>query len=222
MWLKEGDNNTRFFHKMVNAHSRRNWLSKVKVNSCWHTEENEIKASVVGAFHDLFAEEREWRPSTDGLSFEGFDSSEVEKLELPFSEEEVFVALFDLGKDKALGPDGYIMAFWLFCWDVVKVEVLGFFRDFYEEDKFVKSLNAIFLTFVPRKLSCASGAGGMPMKERPFGSKPSVKSMEKMMGGSHKVSERIGVGLWKAIRKECDNLSSKLAFQVGNGQRVRF
>ena len=39
---------------------------------------------------------------------------------------------------------------------------------------------------------------------------------------SHKVSERIGVGLWKAIRKEWDNLSSKLAFQVGNGQRVRF
>ena len=111
MWLKEGDNNTRFFHKMVNAHNRRNWLSKVKVNSCWHTEENEIKASVVGAFHDLFAEEGEWRPSTDGLSFEGFDSSEVERLELPFSEEEMFVALFDLGKDKALGPDGYIMAF---------------------------------------------------------------------------------------------------------------
>ena len=24
LWLKEEDNNTRFFHKMVNAHSRRN------------------------------------------------------------------------------------------------------------------------------------------------------------------------------------------------------
>ena len=36
LWLKEGDNNTRFFHRMANAHSRRNWLSKLKVNGCWH------------------------------------------------------------------------------------------------------------------------------------------------------------------------------------------
>ena len=55
------------------------------------------------------------------------DNSEVERLELPFSEEEVFAALSDLGKNKAPGADGYTMAFWLFCWDVVKVEVLDFF-----------------------------------------------------------------------------------------------
>ena len=42
-------------------------------------------------------------------------------------EKEVFATLSNLGKDKALGSDGYTMAFWLFCWDVVKVEVLGFF-----------------------------------------------------------------------------------------------
>lgn len=46
-----------------------------------------------------------------GLSFAGLDSNEVERLELLFSEEEVFVALSDLGKDKALGLDGYTMAF---------------------------------------------------------------------------------------------------------------
>ena len=57
----------------------------------------------------------------------GLDNNEVERLELPFSKEEVLVALSDLGKDKAPGPDGYTMAFWFFCWDVVKVEVLDFF-----------------------------------------------------------------------------------------------
>ena len=30
------------------------------------------------------------------------------------------------------------------------------------------------------------------------------------------------MGLWKAIRKEWNFLSGRLAFQVGNGQRVRF
>ena len=56
LWLKEGDNNTRFFHRIANAHSRRNWLSKLKVNGCWHTEENDLKNSVVGEFQKLFSE----------------------------------------------------------------------------------------------------------------------------------------------------------------------
>ena len=114
---------------MMNAHSRRNWLIKMKVNGCWHTEENELKASVVRASYNLFSKEE---GSIDRLSFEGLDSSEVEKLKLTFLEEEVFVALFNLDKDKALGLNGYTIAFWFFCWDVVKVEVLGFFRDFHE------------------------------------------------------------------------------------------
>ena len=50
VWLKEGDCNTRFFHKTGNAHKRRNWLAKVKVNSRRCTKENEIKVSVVGYF----------------------------------------------------------------------------------------------------------------------------------------------------------------------------
>ena len=55
--LKKGDNNTRFCHRMANAHSRRNRLSRVKVNGCWFTEENDLKGSVVGAFHNLYSKE---------------------------------------------------------------------------------------------------------------------------------------------------------------------
>ena len=43
------------------------------------------------------------------------------------------------------------MVFWLFCWDVVKVELMVFFREFHERSKFVKSLNATFLVLVPKK-----------------------------------------------------------------------
>ena len=63
----------------------------------------------------------------------------------------MFAALSDLGKDKAQGPDGFTTAFWFFCWDVVKVEIMGFFREFHERGRFVKSLNATFLVLVPKK-----------------------------------------------------------------------
>ena len=52
--------------------------------------------------------------------------------------------------NKAPGPDGFPLAFWSFSWDFVKVEVLGFFREFFEHNQFVKSLNATFLVLVPK------------------------------------------------------------------------
>ena len=78
-------------------------------------------------------------------------SNEVEGLEIPFAEGEVFATLSDLSKDKAFGPDDFTMTFWLFCWDVVKIEIMRFFKEFHERDKFVKSLNATFLVLVPKK-----------------------------------------------------------------------
>ena len=42
-------------------------------------------------------------------------------------------------------------AFWQFCWDFVKDEVLGFFKDFFERGKFVRSLNTTFLVLIPKK-----------------------------------------------------------------------
>ena len=151
LWLKEGDNNTKFFHRMANAHSRRNWLSRLKVDDCWHTEELDLKNSVVGAFKNLYTEEGGWRPGVEGLPFMRLDSYEAEGLEIPFTEREVFAALSDLGKDKAPGLDGFTMAFWLFSWDLVKAEIMGFFKEFHERGRFVKSLNATFLVLVPKR-----------------------------------------------------------------------
>ena len=58
--------------------------------------------------------EGEWRPTIGGLTFKYLDSCEATRLELPFLKKKVFIVLFDLGKDKALDPDGYTKAFWLF------------------------------------------------------------------------------------------------------------
>ena len=49
--MKEGDRNTRFFHKMENAHKKR--VAKAKVNGNWLIEEDAIKVGAVGAFQNL-------------------------------------------------------------------------------------------------------------------------------------------------------------------------
>ena len=63
----------------------------------------------------------------------------------------VYATLSDLNKDKAPGLDGFPIDFWHFSWDFVKEEVMGFFKDFFEHNKFVRNLNSTFLFLIPKK-----------------------------------------------------------------------
>lgn len=84
-------------------------------------------------------------PNISWMSFKSFNNQEVEGLNALFYEEEVFRALSNLNKDKAVVLDGFPMAFWQFSWDFLKYDVLGPFREFYHQQKFQKCLNAMFL-----------------------------------------------------------------------------
>ena len=67
LWLREGDKNTSFFHKMSNAHKRINSLVKIKINNSWVTEECNIKDGVVQVLHSFLSKTNEWRPKCNGL-----------------------------------------------------------------------------------------------------------------------------------------------------------
>ena len=58
------------------------------------------------------------------------------------------MALMDLNRDKAQGPDGFSLAFWQDCWEFVKD---SFFRQFLERGTFEKSLNSTFVVLIPKK-----------------------------------------------------------------------
>ena len=49
-WLKEGDRNTGFFHRMANAHRRRNCFKNISINDRRLDKEVEIKEGMVDAF----------------------------------------------------------------------------------------------------------------------------------------------------------------------------
>ena len=57
----------------------------------------------------------------------------------------------EVNGDKASGSDGFTVAFWQSCWEFVKEEVLDVFKEFYEQNSFIKSLNNTFLVLLPKK-----------------------------------------------------------------------
>ena len=65
--------------------------------------------------------------------------------------EEVIQVLREMEGDKALGPNGFTMAFFQKCWSVVEKDVMDVFDYFHRHSVFERSMNASFLTLIPKK-----------------------------------------------------------------------
>ena len=59
--------------------------------------------------------------------------------------------LHEMEGDKAPGLDIFIMAFFQKCWSVVEIDVMTFFDHFHRSSEFEQSLNASFLSLIPKK-----------------------------------------------------------------------
>ena len=111
IWLKEGDRNTGFFHRMASAHRRNNYLERIKINGEWLLEEQEIREGIASAFQSLLSEDKGWKADIGGLQLDQISQQEAESLERPFTEDEIYVALMEMNGDKAPGPDDFTMTF---------------------------------------------------------------------------------------------------------------
>ncbi|RVW16573.1 hypothetical protein CK203_069386 [Vitis vinifera] len=126
-------------------------MDRTKVRGVWLSEEQEVRMGIVDAFQRLLTEDSEWKADIGGLNLNQISQQEADTLERPFMEEEIHSALMDMRGDKALGPDGFTVACWQFYWEFVKEEVLEMFKEFHEQNAFLKSLNNTFLVLIPKR-----------------------------------------------------------------------
>ena len=141
-WLKERDKNTALFHRMANSHKRHNHIKEKRINGVW-LEESSLCKDIVGAFQAILLDAGEWRANIQGLIFSRIFDMEAASL--------VLAALRAMNGDKALGPNGFTIAFWQSSWEVVKNDVMRMFKEFHDSGKLVKSLNNSFIVMIPKK-----------------------------------------------------------------------
>ena len=117
---------------MANSQRRRNSIDRIRIGGDWQHGEENVRSSVVNAYKIMLTDLVGWRDSPEGLLFSKLGDREAPGLEVSFIEKEVFSALLDLNGDKALGPDGFTVALWQFNWNIVKKDVMDFFKDFHQ------------------------------------------------------------------------------------------
>ena len=115
LFVKEGDNNTHFFHHVANSHRRTNHIRGIEVDGVLYEDEEEVRSKVVDFYQSLYTESDTWCPSMDGLEFARIEEDVQLELERDFSKEEVVKVLHEMKGDKAPGLDGFTMAFFQKC-----------------------------------------------------------------------------------------------------------
>ena len=201
-WLKEGDKNTGFFHMMANAHRRRNCLNSICINGRKLDKEEDIKEGLVDAFQNLLSDPGGWRPTLPDLNLNRIRSEEAASLEENFSENEIWTVISGLNRDKAPGPNGFPLAFWSFCWDFVKPKVIGFFKEFHDNARFVKNLNTTFLILFPKKQSVEDFKDLRPIS---------------LVGGLYKILSKV---LANRIKRVMDKVISKSQNAFVEGRQI--
>ncbi|WMV46111.1 hypothetical protein MTR67_039496 [Solanum verrucosum] len=151
LWLKEGDKNTKFFHKMANAHRRYNNIDQLMIQGKVTQDRGRIEGEIIAYYKNLYRETHQWRPSYNNVECPMLTEEEKMSLQGIFEDNEVLNCLKLCAADKAPGPDGYTMGFFIKCWDVLKKDIMDTFQNFYEQEVFEKSFNATFIALIPKK-----------------------------------------------------------------------
>ena len=151
-FLKEGDRNTKFFHRIANSQRRCNTINKLMVDEELSTDPGIIEGCTTHFYRQLYSENEVQRPLLDEVGFSRISEGNATWLDRPFDEKEVFGVVHDFNGDKAPGPNGFITEFFQSYWSMVKTDIMNVFHIFHAHDVFEKSLNTTFLALIPKKI----------------------------------------------------------------------
>ncbi|KAH1232409.1 hypothetical protein GmHk_09G025071 [Glycine max] len=79
-WIKQGDGNTSYFHRIINFSRRRNALRGLHIDGNWVDKPVVVKAAILQHFQARFAEPSLNRPNLDGVSFNVLSNNQREMM----------------------------------------------------------------------------------------------------------------------------------------------
>nr|GEV62489.1 hypothetical protein [Tanacetum cinerariifolium] len=163
-WLEVGDSNSAYFHKSIKSRNQRSRIDVV-------TTANNVDVTgscVPGVFVSHYESFLGTNMACDDLNTTGlfnkkvYVASNANMIRL-VTNDEIKRAMFDIGDDKASGPDGYMSAFFKKGWDVVGHDVCTVIRDFlelmhnYHRDRGPPSINGDTHGFFKGKIGLRQG-----------------------------------------------------------------
>ncbi|XP_022039968.1 uncharacterized protein LOC110942499 [Helianthus annuus] len=105
-WAVDSDENSKFFHAMINNRKVSNSIHGLNIEGTWCSKPALIKKQILSFFRDKFRENSPYRPELDCSNIKKISDLDRDVLVEPFLEQEIKEAVFECGDEKAPGPDG--------------------------------------------------------------------------------------------------------------------
>lgn len=129
--MREGDQNTRCFHKYASTRKKRNYIQRIKDEDGEQRETpEEIQEVITGYFSRLFTTSSLNGDLSQRETVERVTNEENEALMADITAEEVKTTVFSMHPDKSPRPDGLHLAFFQVFWSVVGQDVTNFCQHF--------------------------------------------------------------------------------------------
>lgn len=120
-------------------------------------EPAKINEEIVNFYSKLYTGEVEWRPTGNISNCPRITEVEREVLQGDFEEQDVYNCLKMCAADKAPGPDGFTMGFYLKCREVLKHDIMRASHNFHSKEIFEKSSNDTYIALIPKKMGKRAG-----------------------------------------------------------------
>ncbi|XP_022030769.1 uncharacterized protein LOC110931693 [Helianthus annuus] len=129
-WALEGDENSAFYHNVINANISNNRINGLMVNGVWSSDSVVVKEAFFEIFANQFVEPMATRPTISCQNMVSLSTAEANSLVVPFSLTEIKEAIWRCVDDRAPGPDGFNFKFIKNNWDLFQGDFLKIFRNF--------------------------------------------------------------------------------------------
>ncbi|GJZ83065.1 protein LAZ1 [Tanacetum coccineum] len=140
-----------FFHKSLKSRNRKSRIEVIRTA----TNEEVTGTSVLEVFVAYYESFLGTSTACDDLDLTSLFVMKVSEstnahMVSSITNEEIKRAMFDIGDDKAPGPDGYTSAFFKKGWDIAGHDVCMAVHDFFVNGQLLKEVNHTFLALIPK------------------------------------------------------------------------
>nr|GEW69524.1 RNA-directed DNA polymerase, eukaryota [Tanacetum cinerariifolium] len=135
-WSIEGDENSKYFHGIMNKKRSQLAIRGTLANGEWISEQHRVKNEFFTHFKKQFSPIQAPSICFDFTFLTRLSSGRVHDLERTVTYEEVKRAVWDCGTNKSPGPDGFSFEFYCKYWITIDDDVFQAIRDFFVNGHF--------------------------------------------------------------------------------------
>ncbi|GJR97624.1 RNA-directed DNA polymerase, eukaryota [Tanacetum coccineum] len=149
-WAIEGDENSKFFHGIINKKRSQLAIRGVFVNGLWCTDPGKVKEAFFNHFEARFMKHVAHRFMLNFPFNKRLSEVQAADLERSVSRDEIRLVVWNCGENKSPGLDGYTFEFFRKYRNFVGPDFGEAVEYFFETGLFSKGCNSSFVALIPK------------------------------------------------------------------------